>query len=188
MTSAWGADRLAHASRLVDRQFVGRHAGWYVPLMGKGLQLAQRALAKLFALACGIVFGAALAVAIMGDGPAAWIRSLHLFRPPASVESMSDVILEIEWEFALIYGCVIVVVAGLPWMLLIRFRGEGYWPAAILGCVLAASAGFFVLSSDTELSRSAHVLLVCLFGCAGAAAGTLTFALDGALQGRLRRR
>jgi hypothetical protein len=155
--------------------------------MGKGLKLVRRALAKVFALACGIFIGAAFAVAIMDHGPAAWIWSLRLFRPPASVESVSDVILEIEWKYALIWGCFIVVVAVLPWMLLIRFRREGYWAAAILGCLLAAAAGVFVLLGNTELSRSGLLLLSSLFGCAGAAAGALTFALDRALQGRLRR-
>jgi hypothetical protein len=70
--------------------------------MGKGLKLVRRALAKVFALACGIFIGAAFAVAIMDHGPASRIRLLRLFRPPAPVESMFDAILEIEWKYALI--------------------------------------------------------------------------------------
>lgn len=154
--------------------------------MRKILATTSYILIKMCALFCGMFTGAALAVAIVEGSLSALIKSIWISVPLKPGEASDTWMLEWEWKIAAIYALLITGVATILWGLAAWRRLASCMTAMILGFVLSTMAAALQFA-DADMEISTLFIQCLLIGCAGAAAGVVTFCVDQALQRRRAR-
>ncbi len=127
--------------------------------------------ASALGLACGVLSGAIIAVAIEVIPSlvtsARLPKGVHLLAPPLVVAEISAVV-------ALEYGVVIAVVGSVCWWVLGAVHRQTIMYAAALGGAL--TAGVWLLTNASAKAVTQDLLVhTCLFGMAGAFAGLVTW-------------
>jgi len=123
---------------------------------------------KAASLACGILAGALLAIAVLAGGPHVWVDL---------ATGDAGFIVEAEWSIALQAACKLAAAGTIIWMLIAWRRLTGYISAGIVGFLLSAlMVSYFAM--DGEGTLLGKITFCTLIGIAGMIAGLVTFYVD----------